>query len=94
MKIVMIIMPLMMGFFALTYTAVFTVYIITNSTMTLLINLASSGLLALIDMKKAGANYLKVPRGEKKKGKGEDNGDVVIRYGSPDPNAAKFLGDT
>ncbi len=94
MKIVMIIMPLMMGFFALTYTAVFTVYIITNSTMTLLINLASSGLLALIDMKKAGANYVKVPRGEKKKGKGEDNGDVVIRYGRPDPNDAKIQGDT
>ena len=100
MKMMMIIMPVMMGFFALSYTAVFTVYIITNSSMTLLINLASTGLLNLIDMKKEGEKYVKAPRGEKsKKGKGED-GDVVIRYGRPDPNdataqnAPKIQGDT
>lgn len=94
MKMMMIIMPLMMGFFALSYTAVFTVYIITNSAMTLLINLASSGVLALIDMKKDGAKYVKTPRGEKKKNKGEDGDDVIIRYGRPDPNETKIQGDS
>ena len=93
MKVMMVIMPVMMGFFALSYTAVFTVYIITNSAMTLILNMASTGLLALIDRIKAGDNYVKVPRGEKgKKGKGEDGGDVVIRYGRPDPNDAKIQG--
>lgn len=61
--------------------------------MTLILNMASTGLLALIDRIKAGDNYVKVPRGEKgKKGKGEDGGDVVIRYGRPDPNDAKIQG--
>ena len=96
MKVMMIIMPLMMGFFALSYTAVFTVYIITNSIMTLLINLGSSGILALIDMKKEGKKFAIAPRGEKngKDKSAEKNYTGVIRYGRPDPNDTKIQGDS
>lgn len=38
MKMMMFIMPLMMGFFALQYTSAFTLYIVVNSGMTILIN--------------------------------------------------------
>lgn len=42
MKMMMIIMPLMMGAFALTYTAMFTLYIVINSAMTILINVITT----------------------------------------------------
>ena len=38
----MIIMPLMMGMFALSYTAMFTLYIVVNSASTILINVVTS----------------------------------------------------
>lgn len=39
MKMMMVIMPLMMGAFALTYTAMFTLYIVVNSATTILMNI-------------------------------------------------------
>ena len=42
MKMMMIIMPVMMGIFALSYTAMFTLYIVVNSTTTFLINVLTS----------------------------------------------------
>lgn len=52
MKIMMFIMPVMIGAFALSQTSAFTLYMAVNSVMTLLINLASSGILKLIERKK------------------------------------------
>lgn len=42
MKMMMIIMPLMMGMFALSYTAMFTLYIVVNSLTTILINVVTT----------------------------------------------------
>lgn len=53
MKIMMFMMPVMIGMFALSQSAAFTIYMTTNALMTLIINLASTGLLKLLDYKKA-----------------------------------------
>ncbi|MDE7394946.1 MAG: hypothetical protein K2M95_02350, partial [Clostridiales bacterium] len=42
MKMMMFIMPIMMGAFALNYTSMFTLYIVVNSAMTVLINVFTS----------------------------------------------------
>lgn len=42
MKMMMVIMPLMMGMFALSYTAMFTLYIVINSAVTILINVITT----------------------------------------------------
>lgn len=42
MKMMMVIMPVMMGFFALSYTAMFTLYIVVNSGTTVLINVVTT----------------------------------------------------
>ena len=42
MKMMMVIMPVMMGIFALTYTAMFTLYIVVNSATTILMNVITS----------------------------------------------------
>lgn len=52
MKIMMWMMPIMIGMFAFSQSSAFTIYMTTNATMTLLINLASTGLLVLMDRKK------------------------------------------
>ena len=52
MKIMMFIMPIMIGFFALTQTSAFTLYMAVNSLMTLIITLISSAILKLIDRNK------------------------------------------
>lgn len=49
MKFMMFLFPLMMGFFALTYSAAFTLYIVVNSATTILVNLASSLIIDLMD---------------------------------------------
>ncbi|MDR3318990.1 MAG: YidC/Oxa1 family membrane protein insertase [Clostridiales bacterium] len=54
MKIMMYMMPLMFGFFALTYSSAFTIYMVTNATMTLIVNLGSSWILKLVDKKRDG----------------------------------------
>lgn len=72
MKVMMFLMPAMIGVFAFTQTSAFTVYMVTNSTLSLLFNLLTSGVLKLTD--KSG------------KGKGGKQGEEIIRYGRPDPN--------
>jgi len=49
MKMMMYMMPLMIGFFALSYAATFTLYMVVNALMTLGINLASTGILYLAE---------------------------------------------
>lgn len=99
MKFMMILMPLMMGFFALTYSAAFTLYMVVNSSTTIVINLLSSFILDTKDKlaeKKAVSTVQKYGRpdpnagaGGDKKQKGTKNADGgVQKYGRPDPNAA------
>ncbi|MCL2676230.1 MAG: YidC/Oxa1 family membrane protein insertase, partial [Firmicutes bacterium] len=71
MKIMMFIMPAMVGVFALMYTASFAVYMITNSVMSLLINLLTTAVLGGISMRKA---------------KEERSDTGVVKYGRRDPN--------
>lgn len=52
MKMMVFIMPIIIGFFALTQTSAFTLYMAVNSVMTLIINLISTGIIKLIDSKK------------------------------------------
>lgn len=49
MKFMMILFPLMMVFFSLIYTAAFTLYIVLNSGMTILLNLTSTAIFAIKD---------------------------------------------
>lgn len=49
MKFMMILFPLMMVFFSLIYTAAFTLYIVLNSGMTILLNLLSTAIFAIKD---------------------------------------------
>lgn len=91
MKMMMFIMPLMMGFFAFMYTSMFTIYMVTNSLTTILINLGSTGVLELIDRQKSGRGGTAMRYGRPdpnagKKGRSK-NSDQPIKYGRPDPNA-------
>lgn len=72
LKAMVFIMPFIMGFFALTYCAAFTLYMVTNSLMSLIINLVSTKI----------SNKL-VPIS----GAAVSKGSTVSRYGRPDPNA-------
>ena len=49
MKFMMFLMPVMMGVFALTYSAAFTLYIVVNSSTTIIVNLLSSFILNMQD---------------------------------------------
>ena len=99
MKFMMILMPLMMGFFALTYSAAFTLYMVVNSSTTIIINLLSSFILDIKDKiadRKAAATVQKYGRpdpnagpGGDKKQKGAKDVAAVQKYGRPDPNAPK-----
>lgn len=70
MKVMMIIMPLMMGFFALQYTTAFTLYIVINSGMSVLINVFTT---------------LAMGTNDRMKKMKDSNPDKVIKYGRPDP---------
>ncbi|HEY8443533.1 MAG TPA: membrane protein insertase YidC [Clostridia bacterium] len=52
MKMMMFITPFFIGWFALSQSSAFTLYMSANSLMTLLVNLASTGILKLMDKKK------------------------------------------
>ncbi|MCL2751783.1 MAG: YidC/Oxa1 family membrane protein insertase, partial [Firmicutes bacterium] len=54
MKMLMYLMPLMIGGFALSYSSAFTLYMVTNALMTVLLNLLSTGILKLTAKKKDG----------------------------------------
>ncbi|MCI8612187.1 MAG: YidC/Oxa1 family membrane protein insertase [Clostridia bacterium] len=51
MKFMMVLFPLMMIFFSVSYTTAFTLYIVLNSGMTVLLNLLTTGIFALKDRK-------------------------------------------
>lgn len=71
MKTMMLIMPVMIGAFALFYTAAFALYMITNSAMSLLINLITTGVIGGMFRSKEKEHI-------------SDTG--AIKYGRPDPN--------
>lgn len=51
MKVMMFIMPIMIGWFSLSYTSAFALYLVVSYAFSLLINLASSLIIKLIDRK-------------------------------------------
>ncbi len=73
MTAMVVVMPIIMGYFAITYCAAFTLYMVTNSTMSLLINLVTT-------------NITKKMLPESGTGK-SDGGETVMKHGRPDPNS-------
>ena len=71
MKMMMVIMPVMMGIFALSYTAMFTLYIVINSGTTILINVITT-----LAMNGGGKN---------KTNKALKSNGGIQKYGRPDP---------
>ena len=57
MKIMMFIMPVMMAFFALQSASIFSLYMVTNSAVTLVLNLVFTGIIKLIDKRRGAKNY-------------------------------------
>lgn len=49
MKVMMFMMPIILGIFALQYTAAFTVYMVINSLTTIVLNLMTTGIMKLFD---------------------------------------------
>lgn len=101
MKMMMILMPVMMGFFSLMYTSAFALYMVLNSGITVLLNLLTSGIIALVDRRGPGKVKSKdgaivygrpdpktLSAGKGKKGK-DKNADTVYKYGRPDPQDLK-----
>lgn len=74
MKAMVFVMPVIMGYFALSYCSAFTLYMVTNSAMSLLINLVSSAI-----------SKKMIPIGGEKTGAA--TAETVERYGRPDPNS-------
>lgn len=72
MTAMVVIMPLLMAYFAFIYCAAFTLYMVLNSVMSLLINLVTSGI---------SRRMIPVDTVITK-----DGGEFVERYGRPDPN--------
>jgi membrane protein insertase Oxa1/YidC/SpoIIIJ len=52
MKVMMFMMPLMIGFFALSQSSTFTLYMVVNAFMTMVINLSANGILKAMENKK------------------------------------------
>lgn len=71
MKFMMWLMPIMMGYFSLQYTAAFSLYLITQYIVSLLITLASGLIGTMLDKRDENA---------------KKNDDGIIKYGRPDPN--------
>ncbi|MDE7158068.1 MAG: hypothetical protein K2N74_00675, partial [Clostridiales bacterium] len=57
MKVMMVIMPLMMAFFAVQYASIFAVYMVCNSAVTLFFNVVFSSIIKLMDKRKRTRNY-------------------------------------
>ncbi len=57
MKVMMFIMPVMMAVFAIQYASIFTLYMVTNSAVTLFFNFAFTGIIKLIDKRRHSRNY-------------------------------------
>lgn len=74
MKAMMFALPIMMFFFAIQYCAVFTLYMVTNALMSLVVNLVTTML------------SKKMVKGGDGPEKATVGGAMVERYGRPDPN--------
>lgn len=72
MTAMVVIMPVIMGYFAIMYCAAFTLYMVTNSTMSLLINLVTTGITR---------KMIPVSKGK------SESGEIVELHGRPDPNS-------
>ncbi|MDR2202252.1 MAG: YidC/Oxa1 family membrane protein insertase [Clostridiales bacterium] len=83
MKMMLFMMPLVMGFCALSYTSVFTLYIIINSLATVVFNFAMTWAINFFDL---GGGGKRGPGADRKKKPKKVGGDEIIRYGRPDPN--------
>ena len=70
-KIMQYAMPVIFGLFSLGFTAAFALYMVVNSMVTIVITLASMGIMKLLDKRKA---------------KEVISDDGVVRYGRKDPN--------
>lgn len=83
MKAMMFIMPIMMAVFACMYSAAFSIYMLMNSAMTLILNFSSTGIVALVNKYKTNrvAKTLNVTS-DKAMTKGTYN---VASSGRPDP---------
>lgn len=79
MKVMTFALPVMMFVFAIQYTAVFTLYMVTNALMSLIINLVTT--MIAKQVVKA-----KMPE------KAAVGGSIVEKYGRPDPGAPKSTG--
>lgn len=84
MKAMLFVMPVIMGVFALMYCAAFTLYMVTNAAMSLLINLVTTQISKKMIPIDGEVKTKKVKKS--KKSDANDRSDVE-RYGRPDPNA-------
>ncbi len=75
LKAMVVVMPVIMGFFALMYCAAFTLYMVTNSAMSLLINVVTTQISKKL-----------VPINEAA-GSARKSGSEAERYGRPDPGS-------
>ncbi|MCH5156228.1 MAG: membrane protein insertase YidC [Clostridiales bacterium] len=57
MKVMMIIMPIMMAFFAIQFASIFAIYMVMNSATTLIFNALFSGIIKLMDSRKHSRNH-------------------------------------
>ncbi len=57
MKVMMFIMPFMMAIFAIQYASIFTLYMVTNSAMTLTLNFLFTGVIKLFDKRRTARRY-------------------------------------
>lgn len=57
MKVMMVLMPLMMAFFAVQYASIFALYMTVNSAMTLFLNFVSTTIIKLIDKARTNRDY-------------------------------------
>lgn len=57
MKVMMFVMPFIMATFAIQYASIFTLYMVTNSAVTLFLNMVSTSIIKLMDRSKKSRNY-------------------------------------
>jgi len=84
MKMMLFMMPLMMGFFAISMASAFTLYMVMNAALTTAVILIMSLIFKLMDKKRESNKTNKV----QKYGRPDPNANVQ-KYGRPDPNAGK-----
>lgn len=88
MKVMMFIMPVMMAVFAIQYASIFTLYMVTNSAMTLFMNFTMTGVVKLIDKTRSSRRHgIKV--GSTRGIAGSDSSAIIHYVKGANPNAGK-----